>query len=220
MDTLPDLHEAVNLAFGDLGIPSVSLDSTRAAIGDGVRMLIQRLLPADSGEQCDSALEAFQSHYARGCDRRSVPRPGALAFVRGLGESGRWRQSVLTNKPQVPTDLILDRFGFRTWISDALGGDSPFGRKPDPRGLLELVRRAGTTPSRAILVGDGPADLGAAQAAGVASVRLDGGYGTEADLDRFPATWRVADFEELATLWKRIDSDASDPPPRLPAVSH
>ena len=183
------------------------LDRTRSAIGDGARSLIQRLLPpATSEQEVDLVLELFHARYREVCTQSSSERTGALEFVQRRSVGSRFVQVVLTNKPQSPTDRLLDHLGFRPAISDALGGDTRWGRKPDPTGLRELMRRSGADPSSTLMIGDGPADLAVAQAAGVRSVRLDGGYGAPELLDLHPCTWRVATFQQLEMLWGAIET--------------
>ena len=207
LETLPDLRTAANLAFLELGHPPADLERTRAAIGDGARSLIQRLLPPGSSEsEVDLALERFHFHYRDVCTQSSTERTGALDFVRRRAATSPAIQVVLTNKPQAPTDRLLDHLGFRPPITHAVGGDTTWGRKPDPAGLWELMRRAGASPATTLMIGDGPADLAVAQAAGVRSVRLDGGYGEADLLDRLPSTWRVGSFEALESIWGGIET--------------
>lgn len=207
LETLSDLRTAANLALAERGWPVADLERTRAAIGDGARSLIQRLLPQGTSErEVDLVLERFHAHYRTVCTQSSTERVGALDFVRRRTADPGLVQVVLTNKPQSPTDRLLDHLGFRPAIVLAIGGDTPWGRKPDPTGLRELMRRAGTGPSTTLMIGDGPADLAVAQATGVRSVRLDGGYGAPELLDALPCTWRASSFEQLETLWGGIET--------------
>jgi len=206
-ETLPDLATAVNLALAERGHRPVVLDDVRSAIGDGARVLIERLAPAGSRKsEIDQILDLFRNHYLRVCRDHSTVREGASGFVENRCRDlpGR-HQAILTNKPQAPTDLLLEHSGLSPWISRALGGDTPLGRKPDPTGLRELMRWASAQPGETLVIGDGPADLAVAQAAGVDSVRIDGGYGQSLELDAFPCSWRAGSFSELECIWPRVE---------------
>ena len=206
LETLPGLHRAANLALADLGFPEASLPATRSAVGDGVRLLLQRLAPDRTGEsEIDRLLVRFHEHYRLACLEGTHPRTGAIEFLRNRAAREGRAQAILTNKPQSPTDQLVSRFGLGDWTSLALGGDTPWGRKPDPAGLRHLIEMAGSEPGSTLVVGDGPADLAVAQAAGVPSVRVDGGYGDPRLLDAFPSTWRVADFREFESIWSEIE---------------
>jgi phosphoglycolate phosphatase len=208
-ETIPDLRTAANLSFRERNLPEISLEAVRLAIGDGARVLIERLCPpgTDDGE-IEAILESFRGHYLRVCLDHTTLREGAFEFVRRRA-SAPWRlQAILTNKPQDPTDLLVRHHGLRDWIGRALGGDTGLGRKPDPAGLESLLAWAGAGPDQTLVVGDGPADLAVAQAAGVDAVRLDGGYGRPDELDRFPWAWRAGSFAELESLWPRVEPGA------------
>lgn len=219
-ETIPDLRTAANLALAERNRPEVTLEAVRQAIGDGARVLIERLCPpgTDSGE-IDAILASFRTHYQRVCLEHTTLREGAFEFIRNRAASP-WRlQAILTNKPQTPTDLLVRHHGLQTWIGKALGGDTELGRKPDPAGLESLMTWAGADRETTLVVGDGPADLAVAQAAGVDAVRLDGGYGLPSELDRFPCAWKAGSFAELETLWPRVEPGA-DPGLPFPSAWH
>lgn len=207
-ETLPDLWTAASRSLAERGHPEVTLEQVRAAIGDGARVLIERLAPGGTATpEIDRILDLFRQNYLRVCRDHSTLRAGALEFVqtRGGDLPGRL-QAILTNKPQAPTDLLVEHCGLLPSIGRALGGDTVLGRKPDPTGLKDLMHWAGADSSRTLLIGDGPADLAVALAAGVDSVRLDGGYGQSLELDALPCTWRAGSFAQLESLWPQIES--------------
>jgi phosphoglycolate phosphatase len=208
-ETVPDLRAAVNLSFQERNLPRVSLDAVRDAIGDGARVLVERLCPPGTAPgEIDAILDSFRKHYHRVCLDHSTLRDGALEFVRRRADAS-WRlQAILTNKPQDPTDLLVRHHGLQVWIGRSLGGDTELGKKPDPAGLESLMAWAGAERNQTLVVGDGPADLAVAQAAGVDAVRLDGGYGQPAELDRFPCAWKARSFAELETLWPGVEPAA------------
>ena len=109
------------------------------------------------------------------------------------------RVAVLTNKPVRPSERILEGLGIRDLFDDVIGGDGPFGRKPDPAGLCALMDRAGATPDRTLMVGDSAIDHETARRASVRCCLTAYGYGYET----FPADrltgdeWVVSSTSEL-----------------------
>jgi phosphoglycolate phosphatase len=76
------------------------------------------------------ALARFLKIYDRRLMNHTVPYEGiaeslALAVRRGP-------LAVLTNKPLGPSIGLLEALGMRGFFSRIIGGDSEFGRKPDP----------------------------------------------------------------------------------------
>lgn len=211
VESLPDLHTAVNLALADFGHPARSLEEVRAAIGDGARLLISRCMPEGSAESdVDRVWGVFRGHYDRVCTDRSTLLNGALEFLQARSsESPRPALAVLTNKPQRPTDLVLRHFGLDSMIDKAIGGDTPLGRKPDPTGLRSLMTEFGATSATTLMIGDGPADLAVAQAAGVETILLSTGYGKREDLGGLPRLAEVSGFPELESLWIDLERQSA-----------
>jgi phosphoglycolate phosphatase len=85
--------------------------------------------------------------------------------------------AVLTNKPQAATDRLLAGLGLRGFFRDVVGGDTEYGRKPDPSGLNELARRSGVTITETMLVGDSPVDLETTRRAGCRVALVSYGFG-------------------------------------------
>jgi phosphoglycolate phosphatase len=206
-DTLPDLETAVNLALAERGHRTVQSEEVRSAIGDGARALIERLSPPGTpAPEIEAIHGLFQERYLKVCRNHSSLRTGALEFVKNRARDLPSRfQAVLTNKPQAPTDLLVEQSGLVPSIGRSLGGDTSLGKKPDPTGLLDLMNWAGADSSQTLVIGDGPADLAVARATGVDSVRMDGGYGLSRELDPLPCSWRARSFTELESLWPRIE---------------
>ncbi|MFP5319904.1 MAG: HAD family hydrolase [Acidimicrobiia bacterium] len=99
----------------------------------------------------------------------------AVADALRRARAGGWRIAIVTNGSPSQEDKILatglDRL-VDTWCISAVEGV----RKPDPRLLDLAAERCGSSLKGAWLIGDAPfADIGAAQAAGIASVWLTRG---------------------------------------------
>jgi len=89
--------------------------------------------------------------------------------------------AVLTNKPQAHTERVLHGLGLSRYFQDVIGGDTPYGRKPDPAGLRELARRARVPLAATALIGDSPIDLETARRAGSQAVLVSYGFGYRGD---------------------------------------
>ncbi len=87
---------------------------------------------------------------------------------------------MLTNKPEAATLRLLEGLELLRYFSDVIGGDSPYGRKPDPRGLFALLARADVANENALMVGDSMNDLLVAEAAAVPMCFARYGFGYRA----------------------------------------
>jgi phosphoglycolate phosphatase len=83
--------------------------------------------------------------------------------------------AVLTNKPLGPSIGILEALGMRGFFSRIIGGDSEYGKKPEPAGLLALQALA--PGDQLVMIGDSPADWKTAAAVQVPFVWTRYGFG-------------------------------------------
>lgn len=179
VDTAADLHLVLAELMAGEDLPTPPLPEIRAMVGDGARALIQRAYAA-AGEalapdQLDRLYDRFLERYTEEPCRASALYPGAVAALDTLAAAG-CVLGLCTNKPQRPSELLLDALGIRGRFGAILGGDALKVRKPDPGHLAATIERLGATPADAAMVGDSRNDALTAQALGVPCVLVSFGY--------------------------------------------
>jgi phosphoglycolate phosphatase len=184
VDSSRDLAASTNALLTDLGGRPLSEEVVASLVGEGAAVLVRRALDR-SGLVADTpgALERFLAHYDARLLDSTRPYPGMLDALRHLQQ--HQRLAVLTNKPARPTAQILAGLEMTDLFSDVIGGDSPYGRKPDPAGLLALIDRAQVRPEETAMVGDSPVDLATAERAGTRICLARYGFGYRFDGYRF-----------------------------------
>lgn len=110
--------------------------------------------------------------------------PGIDAMLANL-ESMGWQQAVLSNSTGAFIRSILDRLGVAGRFFSLVGDTDMPAPKPDPRGLLALLRAVDCDVPSAVYVGDSRTDLLTARAAGVRAIGV---------------TWGAHPRDELAPL--------------------
>jgi phosphoglycolate phosphatase len=165
VDSRRDLADAANALILEYGGAPLQVDRVTTMVGEGAAKLVMRALHAAGldRENLDAALARFLELY----DARLLAHTRIYA---GTGEAlERLREAaplaVLTNKPQRPTEKILEGLGLRAYFRWIIGGDTAHGRKPDPAGLRHLMTTAGASPAETVMVGDSVIDLRTARAA-------------------------------------------------------
>ena len=180
IDSQRDLADAVNALLAELGVDPLPVDAVAAMVGEGAAVLVRRTLAA-AGLDADTpeALGRFLRRFLRAYDQRLLvhtrPYPGMREALDRLKESSRL--AVLTNKPARATRKILAGLKLAPYFDHVMGGDTAHGRKPDPAGLLQIVRAAHTTPESTVMVGDSPIDLETARRAGTRVCLARYGFG-------------------------------------------
>jgi phosphoglycolate phosphatase len=179
VETAPDLHAVLAelLQAERLRVPP--LEAVRNMIGDGAKMLIRRAhewqgldLEAD---RLDALYERFLERYTAEPARFSMPYDGVADALRGLRDLG-FRLGVCTNKPQAPSERLLEAVGLAPWLEVVTGGDVLPMRKPDPGHLEATLASLGVKASRAVMVGDSRNDVLVARALGVPCILVSFGY--------------------------------------------
>jgi phosphoglycolate phosphatase len=179
IDSAGDIAAAINEVLSGDRLGPLPVTQVRSMVGNGVRRLVERAYEA-SGEPLDDI--TLDERYARmmkvygnHLTRLTTLLPGAASALRTSRELGA-KVAVVTNKPEGFSRQILAHFGLLPDVDLIVGGDSGPARKPAPDMLLHALKAFAVAPSAAIMVGDGPADIDAAWAAGVPVVAVDGGY--------------------------------------------
>jgi len=176
VDSHRDIANAANALVEELGGARLADADITAMVGEGAALLVGRALTvAGLDPATPGALDRFLAHYGERLLEHTRPYPGTEETLARLVR--RVPMSVLTNKPQRPTELILEGLGLRQYFGEVAGGDTPSGRKPDPAGLLRLVAAAGATPERTLMVGDSPIDLQTARNANTSICLVRYGFG-------------------------------------------
>ena len=178
-ETAGDLIGALNFVLAGEGIEPVPLAAARSLLGAGGRALIARGFKLSGRELAPARLDAlfadFLVHYDAHIADESSLFPGVEACLTRCAEAG-WRLAVCTNKLERSSHLLLGKLGVADRFAFVCGQDTFGVAKPDPKPLLETIRKVGGDPRRAAMVGDSRTDIETARAAGTPVVAVDFGY--------------------------------------------
>jgi phosphoglycolate phosphatase len=204
VDSSRDLADAGNATLATYHRPALPQADVVAMVGDGARELVRRLLTAASLDiSLDEALERFLECYDERLLATTRPYDGVISTLEALKETTQF--AVLTNKPESASRRLLEGLEIAHYFRDIIGGDSPYGRKPDPIGLFALLGRYDVPSEEALMVGDSMNDLLVAEAAAVPMcfARYGFGYQQVAEADRMRAAHTINAPEELLELFPR-----------------
>lgn len=209
IDSARDLAESIGELLESYGVPPLPLPEVVTMVGEGAPMLVRRAVArAGVDPPLDEALARFMKIYDRRLMDHTVPYDGMPEVLAAALRNGPL--AVLTNKPLGPSIGILEALSLRGFFTRVIGGDSEYGRKPDPKGLLSLQALAPGEPI--VMIGDSPADWKVAEAARTAFVFARYGFGAPKFGSTPPATEWVLDHPRqldavLRTI--RLQADAT-----------
>lgn len=202
LDTLDDLADSANEALGTCGFPEHPVDAYRIFVGDGMGVLMERILPASSKDPKTVArlLQAYRAAYDRRWKSKSKPYEGVEALLAALTERGI-PLAVLSNKPQAYTEICMAHFLGQHRFDIILGQRDAVPRKPDPAGAWEIARHWGLPPEEILFIGDTATDMDTATAAGMIPVGVRWGFRSEAELVAHGARHLVSRPEDIGRLF-------------------
>ncbi len=196
VDSKEDLANAVNVSLESFELPPLPHPMIYSYVGDGATVLIRRALPKDKTDLLPEVLDRFLAYYRRHLLDTTRAYPGVVGALRKW--AGIYRMAVLTNKGVAMTREILSGLSLDGYFFDVRGGDSFVTKKPDPEGLLRILREAEVEAEEAIMVGDSRNDVQAGRAAGAVTCGVTYGLGASGfaehppdfTVDRFPDLFR------------------------------
>jgi len=174
IDSARDISESVSELVESYGAPALPMSEVIEMVGDGAPVLVMRALRQSGLESsAEDALARYMRIYLRRLMNHTSPYEGVIESLGLVMKRGPL--AVLTNKPLGPSIGLLEALRLRGFFTRVIGGDSEYGRKPDPAGLLALQSLAPGEPL--VMIGDSPADWKAAEAANVPFVFARYGFG-------------------------------------------
>ena len=198
LDTLTDLHSAVNASLRHFGLPAVSRDTVRAGLGNGAAHLIHACLPGRPEALVQQVLAWYIPWYEAHCRVETRPYAGILPLMERLRAAGL-QLAIISNKGDGAVQELAAAF-FPGLLETAVGESETVRRKPNPDAVLAAAARMGLPVSACVYVGDTEVDLATARNAGMACIAVSWGFRTEAQLRAAGAQTIAGDPAALEAL--------------------
>lgn len=195
LDTLGDLHAAVNHVLGEFGYPQRSIEEVCRFVGNGAAQLIRLAVP--EGVDFVPVLAAFQSYYAAHCDILTKPYDGILDALAVLGQ--KYPLAVVSNKPDRAVKELAQIY-FPGLYARGESTDCP--RKPAPDMVRKALEAIGA--DRCVYVGDSDVDIMTAKNAGVPCLSVTWGFRGEEELLKAGAKHLCHDPADLPAIIQQI----------------
>lgn len=197
LDSLADITRCGNEALALLGLPLHTQKEYQGYIGNGARLLVQRMLapkdrPAYEEQVYTNYMRIYEGLCAQGCN----PFPGVLDMLRTLQKAG-FLTAVISNKPDSQTRLVWEST-FGNTLDLAQGQLEGVPTKPDPAGPREVLRRLDGVC--AAYIGDSEVDMQTGKNCGFYTIGVTWGMKPREMLLENGADALADSVEELAAL--------------------
>jgi len=117
----------------------------------------------------------FINFYSKNINKKSRLITGVLEFLRWCKDNSI-SMAVCTNKQEHLSIDLLKKIKIYHFFDYVAGGNTFNHNKPDPKHLTDTIEIIGGNLKKTIMIGDSETDSGAAQAANIPFVLIEGGY--------------------------------------------
>jgi phosphoglycolate phosphatase len=195
LDSAEDICGAVQQVISATGIPPsrpIDFAYLKSFIGLHLHACFSEVFPDFTLEQREKLIADYRSTYLGRGHQQTRVYPGVAEALERLGG----RKSTATTKGTPTTRAILDQFGLLRFF-DSVQGTDGFPCKPAPDVILTALAALGERREDCLMVGDSPADVAAAHAAGVKICVTTYGYGNQEELAGARPDFWISDLREL-----------------------
>lgn len=134
-----------------------------------------------SPEHADELVRAYQEYNHREHDRMVKLYDGITHLLEDLRRHGA-KIGLVTSKSRHTTEMAFSLTGIGEYFDATVCAYESPGNKPSPDPIIACLGQLGVEPAQAVYVGDSPADIQAARAAGVRCLAVTWGVFSEAVL--------------------------------------
>lgn len=196
LSTLDDLANGVDYALSENGLPARSKQETRAALGRGVRFLIEQSVPAGlSDAEISKVEDDFLKYYKVHSMDNTRPYDGIVELIKEVRASGV-KTAVVSNKIDSAVKELCANF-FEGAFDVAYGERIGIPRKPDPKPINAIIDEFGLSKNEVVYIGDSEVDLLTANNAKIDHIIVTWGFRDRAFLEQNGAKNLVESMEEL-----------------------
>ncbi|AOT06625.1 HAD family hydrolase [Pseudoalteromonas luteoviolacea] len=206
VDSVKEMHLALNLALSDVAFPVVSQGQVQQWVGNGIDVLVKRGLschveinPDLSEVLITQAIARFKVHYQELVGEYAELYPGVEI---GLYELGTLPKALVTNKNRAFTLQLLQKLNIAKHFDVIVCGDDG-NKKPAPDLLQLACEQLGINAEQAIMIGDSKSDILAAQHAQIPVIAVNYGYNQGETLSQFNPQYLCEQFSDIIPIFSK-----------------
>ena len=199
LDTLQDLAAATNYTLKKNGFPERTTDEVRMFVGNGIRKLIDRAVPAGTSVAMQERVYAdFNVYYKAHCADTTCTYPGVLQLLEEARALG-CQTAIVSNKADYGVQELAKQY-FPGLLDAAIGEQAGIAKKPAPDMLVAIMEKLGADKESTIYIGDSDTDLMTAANTGIPCIGACWGFRGREFLVAHGATLLAERVEDMLPL--------------------
>ncbi|WFB36585.1 HAD family hydrolase [Kiritimatiellota bacterium B12222] len=185
VDSLQDIAASMNEVLVNRGFSPHPVEPYRVFVGDGMDMLVRRVLPKEvdvSSSLLRDMIQDMKLAYARHWREHAFAYEGIKELLVSLGEQG-YLLGVLSNKPEAFTREMVSYVFPDINFNIVRGARTQVPIKPDPAGAHAILKEWGLEPEQVLYVGDTNTDMQTGKNTGMYTVGVTWGFRDREELE-------------------------------------
>ena len=201
LNSLEDLADSANHVLTQHSFPTHPVDAYRYFVGDGVRKLIERILPPEERNETTIELcrQEFVAYYKVHMEDKTSVYEGITDLLTELKKRGL-KIAVATNKVHIAVKPLMEKYFPNIRFDSMIGQREGIPVKPAPQIMYDILKETGCAPSEALHVGDTATDMHLAHNAEVTPVGVLWGYRPLEELQEAGARYIIEHPLELLEI--------------------
>lgn len=187
-----------------LGHSALTAADVRRYIGPPIREAFGEILGTRDAARIEEALRIYRERFSTVGLFENAVYPGVPDALARLCDAGH-ALSLLTSKPAVYAERIIDHFELRQFVPRVYGAELSGERSTKAELLAHALAIEGLAASQACMIGDREHDVHGARAHGLVAIGVTWGYGSRAELEAAGAHHVVDTLSELLAAVAALD---------------
>ena len=201
LNSLEDLADSANWVLEQHGFPTHPVDAYRYFVGDGVRKLIERILPQEERTEAriEQCRQEFVAYYKVHMEDKTSVYEGITELLVELKNRGL-KIAVATNKVHIAVKPLMEKYFPEIRFDSMIGQREGVPVKPAPQIMYDILKETGCKPSETLHIGDTATDMQLAHNAGITPVGVLWGYRPLEELQKAGARYIIEHPLELLEI--------------------
>lgn len=182
LNTITDLHLALNYALKAHGFPEKTEQETQMLLGNGIDMLVAGALPnGKENPKFSATFATFKDYYSHHLNDYTAPYAGIVPLLQEL-KSRHIKMGIVSNKFDEGVKALAHQY-FSGLIDHAQGTSDTVKKKPAPDAVFTLIKQLNAENEKNLYIGDSDVDMATAQNAGIPCISVSWGFRSRAFLE-------------------------------------
>ncbi|MCX7710085.1 MAG: HAD-IA family hydrolase [Clostridia bacterium] len=196
VDSGADIVNAVQYTLRQFKQPELPYNEIIGYVGHGAKELIRKSFKGCSEQMIEEAFPVYKNYYLEHAIVETKLYLNVKETLTALKDRKK-KIALVTNKPEDLALKILKGLEVEEYFDSVIGPESVKKMKPDPEGILKVVREFGVKTELAVMVGDSHTDVEAGRSAGTITCGVTYGLGDRDELVKSAPNFFIDEMSKL-----------------------